>query len=255
MNRFERLKSIVAALRDAKNGCPWDIKQTRQSLVPNFIEELFEAVEAIEDEDSAALKEELGDLLLHIVFQAQISEETGLWNMDDVLDSINDKLTRRHPHVFGDLELDDADAVKINWERIKQKEKKERKSVLDGIPRALPALIHAQRTQEKAASVGFDWQDLTPVIAKLDEEQKELVNALKTQDQAQIQEELGDLLFTVVNLARKLHIDSEAALKQCTRKFSSRFHFIESYYKENGEDIHEASLEELDDIWNLAKKR
>lgn len=254
MNSFYKLVEVVAALRNKENGCPWDIKQTRESLVPNFIEELYEAVEAIEDKDLDSLQEELGDLLLHIVFQAQISAEEGLWDIEAVLDKINSKLIRRHPHVFGELSLSDADEVKMNWERIKKKEKTERKSVLDGIPRALPALIQAQRTQEKAASVGFDWPDKEPILDKLEEEREELMEALALNDTELITEELGDMLFTLVNLSRKLGIDSEAALKACTRKFTRRFHSIEAHYNSSGEDIHEASLEELDSHWEKAKK-
>lgn len=253
MKQFQALLDILAMLRDPDKGCPWDIKQTRESLVPNFIEELYEAIEAIEEQDTDDLKEELGDLLLHIVFQAQISAEEGLWNMNDVLEAINNKLIRRHPHVFGNLELGDADAVKMNWERIKKQEKTQRVSVLDGIPKALPALIQAQRTQEKAASVGFDWPDTKPVLDKLQEETEELYEALATGDEDLIREELGDMLFTLVNLARKLHIDSEAALKECTKKFTRRFHSIEAHYRNSGADIHEASLEELDSHWEKAK--
>jgi len=254
MNKFEQLVAIVAALRTPEKGCPWDLKQTRESLVPNFIEELYEVVEAIEDKDYYSLKEELGDLMLHIVMQAQISQEQGLWNIDDVLDEIVSKLIRRHPHVFGELTLTDADAVKQNWERLKKAEKTERKSVLEGIPRSLPALIQAQRTQEKAASVGFDWQDIKPVLEKLDEEREELAEALNSNEQSAIQEELGDMIFTLVNLARKLHIDAESALKECTRKFTRRFNTIEEHYRKNGEDINEAGLEELDAHWERTKE-
>ncbi|PKN80866.1 MAG: nucleoside triphosphate pyrophosphohydrolase [Candidatus Cloacimonetes bacterium HGW-Cloacimonetes-1] len=254
MQDFKRLIDIVSQLRDPIAGCPWDVKQTPESLVPNLIEELYEVVEAIEDQDSDSLSEELGDLMLHIVFQVQIAEEEGRFDMVRVLNKINSKLVRRHPHVFGELRLDDADAVKMNWERIKKVEKTERKSVLEGIPRALPALIYAQRTQEKAASVGFDWQDIAPVLEKLTEEEAELREALEENDGAHIREELGDMLFTLVNLARKLHIDAEAALKETTRKFSKRFNYIEEHYSSKGEDINEASLEELDAIWDLAKK-
>ena len=255
MNNFEKLCSVVAMLRNKETGCPWDIKQTRETLVPNFIEELYEAVEAIESQDMDDLKEELGDLLLHIVFQAQISAEEGLWDIGDVLEAINNKLVRRHPHVFGNGNANDADEVKMNWERIKKREKTERKSVLDGIPKTMPALIQAQRTQEKAASVGFDWPDTKPILDKLEEERKELYEALTIGDMDLIQEELGDMIFTLVNLARKLHIDSEAALKDCTRKFTRRFHSIEAHYKDSGADINEASLEELDFHWEEAKKR
>lgn len=255
MKEFRDLIDVLSKLRHPETGCPWDIKQTRETLVPNFIEELYEAVEAIENKDMDDLKEELGDLMLHIVFQAQISAEEGLWDIHDVLNAINTKLIRRHPHVFGDQVLSDSYEVKMNWERIKKREKTERQSVLDGIPLAMPALIQAQRTQEKAASVGFDWPNLKPVLEKLDEEREELAEALAMGDEAMIKEELGDMIFTLVNLARKLNIDSEAALKECTRKFTRRFHSIEAHYKENGADINEASLEELDSHWEKAKKR
>jgi len=252
MHSFQELIDIVAALRDPKKGCPWDIKQTPESLVPNFIEELYEAVEAIEDKDDKALCEELGDLMLHIVFQVQIAKEEGKFEMVDVLNRIGTKLISRHPHVFGDLNLDSANAVKLNWERIKKAEKLDRKSVLDGIPRSLPALIAAQRTQEKAASVGFDWPDLNPILAKLEEEREELYEALSAEDNAMITDEIGDMLFTIVNLARKLDIDAEAALKGTIRKFRHRFAYIEKHYQTG--NIHEASLEELDSHWESAKK-
>jgi MazG family protein len=254
MQSFDKLVEIIARLREPVSGCPWDLKQTPQSLVPNFIEELFEAVEAIEEEDYDALNEELGDLLLHIVFQCRIAEEEKRFDVDSVLQNINSKLVRRHPHVFGDAEITDSDAVKMNWERLKKVEKKDRISVLEGIPRALPGLIFAQRTQEKAASVGFDWQDHKPVLDKLQEEIEELEEALVNDKSEQILEEVGDLLFTIVNLARKLHIDAEAAVKQTTRKFTKRFQYIEEHYRQKGEDIHAASLEELDAIWEKAKE-
>ena len=254
MKEFQKLVDIIAQLRDPVSGCPWDIKQTPQSLIPNMVEELYEVVEAIEDGDNVALMEELGDLLLHIVMQAQLASESGAFNIIDVLNHINDKLVRRHPHVFGELELKDADTVKKNWERLKKAEKQERKSVLEGIPRALPALIYAQRMQEKAASVGFDWDDVPPILEKIDEETKELKSALETEDQTRIKEEVGDLLFTIVNLARKLHLDAESALKETARKFSKRFQYIEEQYRQNGENINEASLEELDSFWELSKK-
>ena len=254
MKEFQKLVDIIAQLRDPVSGCPWDIKQTPQSLIPNMVEELYEVVEAIEDGDNVALMEELGDLLLHIVMQAQLASESGAFNIIDVLNHINDKLVRRHPHVFDELELKDADTVKKNWERLKKAEKQERKSVLEGIPRALPALIYAQRMQEKAASVGFDWDDVPPILEKIDEETKELKSALETEDQTRIKEEVGDLLFTIVNLARKLHLDAESALKETARKFSKRFQYIEEQYRQNGENINEASLEELNSFWELSKK-
>ncbi|HOD18022.1 MAG TPA: nucleoside triphosphate pyrophosphohydrolase [Candidatus Cloacimonadota bacterium] len=254
MQSFDKLVEIVARLREPASGCPWDLKQTSESLVPNFIEELYEAVEAIEEKDYSALNEELGDLMLHIVFQSQIAAEEKRFDIDSVLQNINAKLIRRHPHVFGDLELTDADAVKMNWERIKQAEKTDRSSVLDGIPRNLPGLIYAQRTQEKAASVGFDWEDHHPVLDKLQEEIGELNEALEEDNQEKIREEIGDVLFTVVNLARKLHIDAEAAVKETTRKFTKRFQSVEEQYRSDGKDINEATLEELDTLWEKAKK-
>ncbi|MCB5233962.1 MAG: nucleoside triphosphate pyrophosphohydrolase [Candidatus Cloacimonetes bacterium] len=252
MKAFEKLMQIVSDLRDETNGCPWDRKQTPKSLVPNFIEELYEVIEAIEDEDDEAMREELGDLMLHLVFQVQIAQEQGKFGMEDVLDAINNKLVRRHPHIFGDERVDTADKVKLNWELIKKKEKKDRKSVLDGIPRSMPALIQAWRLQEKAASVGFDWQELPPVCDKIQEEHTELMEALKSGVKADIEEELGDLIFSIVNLARKLDIDAEAALKATNRKFYNRFQYIEAQYKDT--DINEADLDELDTHWKKAKE-
>lgn len=254
MNNWQRLLEIIARLRDPITGCPWDLKQTSQSLIPNFIEELHEAVEAIEEDDSDSLREELGDLLLHIVFQAQIATEEGRFTIDEVLQHIVEKLIRRHPHVFVEYQNLDANGVKMNWERLKKAEKTERISVLEGIPRSMPGLIYAQRTQEKAASVGFDWPDIQPVLAKMVEEEAELHEALASENMEHIREELGDMLFTLVNLARKLQIDAEGALKETTRKFTKRFNYIEDHYRQNGEDIHEATLEELDALWDLAKK-
>jgi len=254
MQSFDKLVEIISRLREPVSGCPWDLKQTPKSLIPNFIEELFEAVEAIEEDDYSSLNEELGDLMLHIVFQCQIAKEENRFDVDSVLHNINSKLVRRHPHVFGDLDVTDADAVKMNWERLKKAEKKDRISVLEGIPRALPGLIYAQRTQEKAASVGFDWQDHKPVLEKLEEEINELNDALLDDNQEHIREEVGDLLFTIVNLARKLHIDAESVVKETTRKFTKRFQYIEEHYRNKGEDIHAASLEELDAVWEKAKE-
>ncbi len=252
MKAFEKLIQIVDDLRDETKGCPWDKKQTSKSLVPNFIEELYEVIEAIEDEDDDALREELGDLMLHLVFQVQIAREEDKFGMEDVLKAINDKLIRRHPHIFGDEDVDTADAVKMNWELIKKKEKKDRKSILDGVPRSMPALIQAWRLQEKAASVGFDWPELPPVCDKIEEEHGELMAALKSGEKAAIEEELGDLIFSIVNLARKLDIDAEAALKATNRKFYDRFQYIEAQYKDS--DINEADLDELDSHWKKAKE-
>jgi len=255
MKEFDQLIDIMARLRDPETGCPWDIKQTPMSLRANFIEELYEAVEAIEANDPEALSEELGDLMLHIVFQARMADEQQLFDIRTVLEKINSKLIRRHPHIFSDAQVEDAAGVKQNWELIKKREKKHRKSILDGIPGSMPALIHAWRTQEKAAALGFDWSEILPVIEKIEEELDELKSAIKSQQEDQITMEIGDLLFSVVNLARKLNIDAEAALKASSRKFTERFHFIEEYYETHQKDIKSATLEELDQIWELAKKQ
>ena len=256
MKEFDRLIEIIRRLRDPEKGCPWDVKQTHSSLIPNFIEELYEVIEAIEHGDFEHLSEELGDLLLHIVMQVQIAVEKDLFDMSQVLNKINDKLVRRHPHIFGDGPATDAKGVKLNWERIKQEEKKGlRKSAIDGIPLSMPALVIAQRMQEKAASVGFDWQNAEPVLEKLHEEIDELKSALIQEDSTEISNELGDVLFTVVNLSRKLENDAESCLRKSIRKFSDRFHKIEEYHHRNKEDINQSSMEKLDEIWNNTKKR
>lgn len=255
MKEFDQLVELLAQLRNPETGCPWDAKQTPLSLRANFIEELYEAIEAIEAADSEALSEELGDLLLHIIFQARMAEEEGLFDIRTVLGKINQKLIRRHPHIFSDAKADNATQVKQNWELIKKKEKKHRKSILDGIPSSMPALIQASRTQEKAAAVGFDWPDIPPVIQKLEEELDELKSALASEEKEQIIAELGDLLFSVVNLARKLGIDAESALKAGIQKFTKRFHYIEEHYETIKEDIQQAGLAELDRIWEIAKKQ
>ncbi len=255
MKEFDRLMEIIEKLRDPQKGCPWDVKQTHESLIPNFIEELYESIEAIEKKDFDHLSEELGDLLLHIIMQVQMAKEEKKFEMDDVLKKINDKLIRRHPHVFGNGEAKDANGVKMNWERIKFEEKKQsRTSAIDGIPRAMPALIVAQRMQEKAASVGFDWPDVQPAIEKLKEETKEFDEAFEENDIIQMQDELGDMLFSIVNIARKLGFDTESALKKTINKFEIRFKKVEKHYRKNNHNMLDASLEQLDEIWEIAKK-
>ena len=207
MKEFSELVEIMAKLRDPEKGCPWDKKQTHSSLVPNFIEELYECIEAIEKKDYTHLAEELGDLMLHVVMQATIAEDAEEFTIKDVLNKTNTKIISRHPHIFGDGEAKTVDEVKLNWEQIKLKEKKSRKSAIDGIPYAMPKLIVAQRMQEKAAAVGFDWTNHQQVFDKLDEEVEELHEAIESGHQQHIEEELGDLLFTVVNLSRKLGFD------------------------------------------------
>ncbi len=256
MENFIELINIVNKLRDPENGCPWDLKQTSKSLVPNMIEELYEVVEAIENNDAEHLKEELGDLLLHITMQVRIANEQGQFTYAEVLQSISEKLIRRHPHIFGDTEMTDAAEVKLNWERLKKKEKEKKdRSIIDGIPMSMPALIIAWRMQEKAASAGFDWNEPEPVFDKIREETEELEEAVKLKDKDDIEDEIGDLLFSVVNLSRKLNIDSEFALKKSIAKFEKRFKLLEKHYKENNLDIYEASLEQMDEVWEKIKKR
>jgi MazG family protein len=255
MKEFDRLVEIIEKLREPEKGCPWDIKQTHESLIPNFIEELYESIEAIEKEDFEHLSEELGDLMLHIVMQTQIAKEKDEFSMEKVLQKINDKLIRRHPHVFGDGEATDANGVKMNWERIKFEEKKRsRTSAIDGIPRTMPALIIAQRMQEKAASVGFDWPDVEPAIGKLEEEAGEFHEAFRKKDIEEMQNELGDMLFSIVNISRKLGFDTETALKKTIKKFETRFKKVEQYYQKQNKNMLDSSLEQLDEIWEIAKK-
>lgn len=255
MKEFDELVSIIARLRDPQNGCPWDIKQTHESLIPNSIEELYETIEAIEIKDFSHLCEELGDLMLHVVMQAQIASEANHFNMKDILNKINEKLIRRHPHVFGETKIEGSESVKMNWERIKFEEKKaSRKSAIDGIPQAMPALIIAQRMQEKAASVGFDWPDVKPTIEKMKEEINEFQMAFETKNSEEMQNELGDMLFSIVNIARKLGFDSESALKRTIRKFDKRFRIVEEHFQNQDRNMLEAGLESLDEIWENAKK-
>ncbi len=255
MKEFDKLIDVIEKLRDKENGCPWDLKQTHESLIPNFIEELYESVEAIENKDYQHLSEELGDLMLHIVMQVQIAREEDKFKMEDVLTKINDKLIRRHPHIFSDGHATDADGVKMNWERIKLEEKKHsRTSAIDGIPHKMPALIVAQRMQEKAASVGFDWPDVAPAIDKLEEEVKEFQEAYEDKDIEEMQNELGDMLFSIVNIARKSGFDTESALRRTIRKFEKRFKKVENHFNNNGKNMLNASLEQLDEIWEITKE-
>lgn len=255
MKEFDKLIEVIEKLRNKENGCPWDLKQTHESLIPNFIEELYESIEAIENKDYKHLSEELGDLMLHIVMQVQIAREDNRFKMEDVLTQINDKLIRRHPHIFGDGHATDADGVKMNWERIKLEEKKHsRTSAIDGIPQNMPALIVAQRMQEKAASVGFDWPDLAPAVDKLEEEVREFQEAYENKDIEEMQNELGDMIFAIVNIARKSGFDTESALRRTISRFESRFKKVENHFINNGKNMLDASLEQLDEIWEITKK-
>ena len=248
-NNLDKLIEIVRKLR-APDGCSWDRKQTNKSLIPYLIEESYEVVEAIEANDSKSLMEELGDLLLHIIFQIDISEEKKNFNFNDVIDGICEKLIKRHPHIFYDK--DDSRYKKGSWELSKQKEKK-RESILDGVPIALPALTRASRIQEKASNVGFDWEKKEQVLFKVEEEIEELKDAISNKNG--IEEELGDVLFSIINLSRHLKINAESSLKKSIDKFSKRFQIIEKELQNNNINISDLSLEELDIMWNKNKKK
>lgn len=250
---FDELIEIMARLRA---GCPWDREQTHRTLVPYLIEETYEVVEAIESDDSDALCDELGDLLLQIVFHAQLGSEAGTFTVADVVNALSNKMVRRHPHVFGDTVIDDVDTQWRSWEALKSKEKTglARKSRLEGIPKHLGALQRGQRMQEKASRVGFDWPNVQGVLDKLHEELGELAEARRQkQDDPHVREELGDVLFTIVNLARALGIDAEASMREANEKFYRRFSFMEERAAADGKTLSDLSLDELEELWQLAK--
>lgn len=249
-----RLREIVARLR-APDGCPWDREQTHESLRSALLEETYELVEAIDRSDDDNLREELGDLLLHVVMHAQMAGERGAFEFDEVATEICEKLIRRHPHVFGDVAAEDSAEVIRQWEEIKRAEKGERKSILDGVPRSLPALMRAQSLQKKAARAGFDWKDASGVVAKLEEEIAELKSAVESRNQSEVADETGDLLFTVVNLARKLGEDAELALTQATDKFVERFQGVEDQAAADGRLLEECSDDRLNAYWESAKAK
>ncbi|WP_227939122.1 nucleoside triphosphate pyrophosphohydrolase [Alkalihalobacillus deserti] len=252
---FDKLKEVIAILR-GPNGCPWDQKQTHQSLKKYFIEEVYEVLEAIDDEDDEHLIEELGDVLLQIMLHAQIGEDDGYFSIRDVIHGITEKMVRRHPHVFGEVTVNDADEVVSNWDEIKKQEKghTEEESILASIPKGLPALIEATKLQQQAAKVGFDWDDVAPMWMKMQEELAEFLVEVKAGNKANMQKELGDILFVVVNLARFYKVDAEEALLSTNRKFQRRFRFIEDAVRKEGNVITELTLEELDQKWEEAKR-
>ncbi len=248
-SEFLQLVSIMKRLR---KECPWDLKQTPQSLRQYILEEAYETVEAIDNENWEELKKELGDLLLQIVFQAEIAEEKSRFTLKNVIASINQKLIRRHPHVFGEIKVKDEDEVKNNWEQIKF-EQERRDSVLAGIPLQLSGLLRAQRIQEKAAQVGFDWNNVNGIFTKLREEISELEQAIQEKNPEEIENELGDLIFTLVNLARFQKINAEDSLRKTINKFISRFQYIERKLAEKNKSIYHSSLEEMDRLWEESK--
>ena len=246
------LMGVVDRLR-SEQGCPWDRQQTAQSLLPYLLEETHEVMESVTADDGQALREELGDLLLHIVFQGSLASEQGRFTLGDSLQTVIDKLVRRHPHVFGDQPAAGTTVIRQRWEAAKQLEKG-RESILDGVPRTLPALNRARRLQEKASSVGFDWQQVDDVWAKVAEEIDELREACSTGDGAAMQEEFGDVLFSLVNLGRFLRLSGEDALRQAIGKFEQRFRGIEQELARRGRRIEDATLEEMDGIWNRLRQ-
>ncbi len=264
MTGIERLHEIMTRLRHPQNGCPWDREQTLESLKPCVLEETYELLSAMDcPEDKPNYIEELGDVLLQVMFQCVMAEQEKRFSFDDVANAISDKLVRRHPHVFGNVDASDSATVLRNWEQIKQLEhrKEARHSALDGVPVALPALLKAQRTQEKASRVGFDWPDASGPLDKIAEELAELKDEIasrksdKPADSVRVKEELGDLLFAVANLARHLKVDSESALEGTTARFSKRFRAVEAAAKAQNRSMRDMSLEEMDTLWEEAKRK
>lgn len=251
--QFIQLLEIMEKLR---TSCPWDKEQSHQTLIPYLIEETYEVIDAIEREDNLHLREELGDLLFQIIFHSQIALEKNQFDMSGVLQDIIDKLTRRHPHVFGNTKVKDAQEVIHNWEQIKLAEKQQRgASLLSEIPASLPGLLKAYKLGKKVSKVGFDWPDLAGVLAKVQEEIQELEESIQTKKQDEIVAEMGDLFFSLVNLSRHLKINPEEALRQTNEKFIRRFEFIEKKLQEQKKQFQESSLEEMDILWNEAKKQ
>jgi len=251
---FARLVEIMARLR-GPGGCPWDREQTHESLKPFLVEETYEVLEAIDEGEPGKVREELGDLLFQVVFHARLAEEEGRYDMDGVLDGIEKKMIRRHPHVFGDKELASSAEVLADWETMKKLEDgyRTRKSILDGVPRELPALIRAHRLQERAARVGFDWEKVEDVKAKLDEEVAEFKDTLEKGDRSLMEDELGDIFFALVNIARFLGVNPEDALRKTISKFISRFQYIEERASASGRELAGMTLDEMDALWEESK--
>lgn len=262
-DEMTRLLAIMERLRDPNNGCPWDIEQTFQSIAPHTIEEAYEVADAIEHQDWPHLREELGDLLLQVVFHSQMAKDENLFNFNDVASSIAEKMLRRHPHVFGDEVIETADAQTVAWEQQKENERKEKAkengdhppSALDGVAGGLPSLTRALKLQNRAVRVGFDWPDVNGVLDKIREELSEVEEEVREVNlsQERIHDEIGDLLFTVVNLARWAKVDPDSALRSCNVKFERRFKAMEAGVRTTGKEMNEASLEEMEAHWQAAK--
>jgi XTP/dITP diphosphohydrolase len=247
------INGLVQIMDELREKCPWDKKQTIHTLRQQTIEETYELVDAITDEDWSAIKEELGDLLLHVIFYAKMGDEKNQFTLQNVIDGICQKLIKRHPHIYGDVKVSDEEDVKKNWEQIKLSEGK--KSVLSGVPKSLPAMVKAMRIQEKAKQVGFEWATQEQVWEKVEEEKAELLEAVNSGKQHYIEEEAGDLFFSVINYVRFLKIDAENALELTNKKFIKRFTRMEEQVQQNGKKLNEMSLEEMDAIWNEIKKQ
>ncbi len=252
--QMQRLIDIVAKLRGPQ-GCPWDREQTHQSLLTNFIEEVYEFFDAVDQNDIANMREELGDILLQVILHAQIATDNCNFTIEDIAAEISEKLIRRHPHVFGDVQVQSSKQVMVNWEEIKKKEKAhKRKSLVDEIPARLPALLRAEKIQKRVAKAGFDWPDMEPVFNKVEEEFGEFREAVHKKDIEEATGELGDILFSLINVARHQGISAEEALRKTINKFDRRFRFIEKHFESIGQALEEASLDEMDAVWNESKK-
>lgn len=253
-NAFYELVNVMNKLRD-KDGCPWDREQTRDSIKPYLIEEAYELLEALDEKNPDKIKEELGDLLFQIIFHAKLAEEQNEFDVFDVCQDIKEKMIRRHPHVFGDVEVSCSKEVLSRWEDIKRKEPKNasRKSALDGVPKELPSLLRAHRFQEKAARTGFDWEMIEDVVEKLEEELAELKQALSSKNKVEMEHELGDVLFSLVNIARFIKVNPEESMRKAIDRFVKRFNYIEEETARKGIDLKNLSLQEMDKYWNEAK--
>lgn len=252
--KIEALGRVIDTLDILRVKCPWDAKQTNESLRPNTIEEVYELCDALINSDDANIRKELGDVLLHVLFYSKIGEEKGAFDIADVCDALNTKLIFRHPHVFGSTHVDSSDEVTQNWEQLKLKEKGGNKTVLSGVPTALPAMIKAFRVQEKAANVGFDWEKPSQVWDKVKEEISEFEEAAKSGSSEDMEEEMGDVFFSLINAARIYKINPENALEKTNAKFISRFNYVEKRAHEMGKNLNDMTLAEMDELWNQAKK-
>lgn len=252
--KIEALGKVIDTLDTLRVECPWDRKQTNESLRPNTIEEVYELCEALLNNDSANIKKELGDVLLHILFYSKIGEENGLFDICDVAETLNAKLIFRHPHVFGSVSVADSHDVEQNWEQIKLKETDGNRTVLGGVPRSLPALIKAFRIQEKAANIGFDWEEREQVWGKLQEEIGEFSTEIDGMSTERMESEMGDVMFSLINVARLYGINPENALERTNAKFIRRFNYLENKAKTNGQNLKEMSLAEMDELWAEAKR-